>query len=153
MVSACGMSMLDIENADDVMMVNSGRLCEQFVGQHLLYSNEYYRKPELYYWVREAKSSSAEVDYVISSGTEIIPVEVKAGKTGRLKSLHQFVKEKGADLSVRINLAKPSVFQESTRVPGGQSVQFNLLSIPFYLIGQVRRLVQEETVKIPLRQQ
>lgn len=153
MVSACGMSMLDIENADDVMMVNSGALCEQFVGQHLLYLNEYYKKPELYYWVREAKSSSAEVDYVISSGTEIIPVEVKAGKTGRLKSLHQFVKEKGVDLSVRINLAKPSVFQESTRVPVGQSVEFNLLSIPFYLVGQVRRLAQEERVKIPLRQQ
>jgi hypothetical protein len=153
MVSACGMSMLDIENADDVMMVNSGGLCEQFVGQHLLYLNEYYKKPELYYWVREAKSSSAEVDYVISSGTEIIPVEVKAGKTGRLKSLHQFVKEKGVDLSVRINLAKPSVFQESTRVPGGQSVEFNLLSIPFYLVGQVRRLAQEERVKIPLRLQ
>ncbi len=153
MVSACGMSMLDIENADDVMMVNSGGLCEQFVGQHLLYLNEYYKKPELYYWVREAKSSSAEVDYVISSGTEIIPVEVKAGKTGRLKSLHQFVKEKGVDLSVRINLAKPSVFQESTRVPVGQSVEFNLLSIPFYLVGQVRRLAQEERVKIPLRQQ
>ncbi len=145
--------MLDIENADNVMMVNSGGLCEQFVGQHLLYLNEYYKKPELYYWVREAKSSSAEVDYVISSGTEIIPVEVKAGKTGRLKSLHQFVKEKGVDLSVRINLAKPSVFQESTRVPGGQSVEFNLLSIPFYLVGQVRRLAQEERVKIPLRQQ
>jgi len=153
MVSACGMSMLDIENADDVMMVNSGGLCEQFVGQHLLYLNEYYKKPELYYWVREAKSSSAEVDYVISSGTEIIPVEVKAGKTGRLKSLHQFVKEKGVDLAVRINLAKPSVSQESIRVPGGQSVEFKLLSIPFYLVGQVRRLVQEQTVKIPLRQQ
>ena len=53
--------MLDIENADDVMMVNSGGLCEQFVGQHLLYLNEYYKKPELYYWVREAKSSSAKV--------------------------------------------------------------------------------------------
>ena len=106
-----------------IMMVNSGGLCEQFVGQHLLYLNEYYKKPELYYWVREAKSSSAEVDYVISSGTEIIPVEVKAGKTGRLKSLHQFVKEKGVDLSVRINLAKPSVFQQSTRVPGGQPAQ------------------------------
>jgi hypothetical protein len=55
------MSMLDIENADDVMMVNSGGLCEQFVEQHLLYLNEYYKKPELYYWVREAKSSSAKV--------------------------------------------------------------------------------------------
>ena len=85
MAGACGMSMIDIENVDDLMMVNSGSLCEQFVGQHLLYSDEYYKKPDLFYWVREAKSSSAEVDYIISSGSTIIPVEVKAGKTGRLK--------------------------------------------------------------------
>ncbi|MEA3386464.1 MAG: AAA family ATPase [Thermodesulfobacteriota bacterium] len=143
MVSACGMSMLDIENADNVMMVNSGRLCEQFVGQHLLYLNEYYKKPELYYWAREAKNSSAEVDYVISSGVKIIPVEVKAGKTGRLKSLHQFVKEKNVDLSVRINLAQPSIYQESNKVSGGKTIEYKLLSIPFYLIGQVNRLVQE----------
>ncbi len=102
--------------------------------------------------VDEITSSSRRTD-LGPSGTEIIPVEVKAGKTGRLKSLHQFVKEKGVDLSVRINLAKPSVFQESIRVPGGQSVEFNLLSIPFYLVGQVRRLAQEETVQIPLQQQ
>jgi len=45
MVSACGLTMLDIENTDDLMMVNSGSLCEQFVGQHLLYLSDYYKKP------------------------------------------------------------------------------------------------------------
>ncbi|MCP4353601.1 MAG: ATP-binding protein [Desulfobacterales bacterium] len=140
MASACGLTMLDIENSDNVMMVNSGRLCEQFVGQHLLFSGEFYRKPELYYWVREAKSSSAEVDYVISAGSRIIPVEVKAGKTGRLKSLHQFVKEKHADLSVRINLEQPSVFHETDKVAGRQKPRHTLLSIPFYLVEQIRRL-------------
>ncbi|MBW2635130.1 MAG: ATP-binding protein [Deltaproteobacteria bacterium] len=144
MAGACGMSMIDIENADVLKLVNSGSLCEQFTGQHLLYSNEYYKKPELYYWVREAKSSSAEVDYIISAGSKIIPVEVKAGKTGRLKSLHQFIKEKGVNLAVRINLARPSLFQDSNKVPGGQSVEYRLLSIPFYLIGQVRRLIREQ---------
>jgi len=144
MAGACGMSMIDIENADDLMMANSGSLCEQFTGQHLLYLDEYYKKPELYYWAREAKSSSAEVDYIISSGSKIIPVEVKAGKTGRLKSLHQFIKEKGVDLAVRINLAKPSVFQDSNKLPEGQSVEYRLLSIPFYLIGQTRRLIREQ---------
>jgi predicted AAA+ superfamily ATPase len=143
MASACGTSMLDIENADDLFMVNSGNLCEQFIGQHLLYLNEYYKTPELYYWIREAKSASAEVDYVISIGNKIIPVEVKAGKTGHLKSLHQFIKEKSVDLAVRINLDKPSIFQESNKVPGGQSVNYKLLSIPFYLIGQINRLVRE----------
>ena len=144
MADACGMSMIDIETVDDLMMANSGSLCEQFTGQHLLYSDEYYKKPELYYWVREAKSSSAEVDYIISSGSKIIPVEVKAGKTGRLKSLHQFIKEKGVDPAVRINLAKPSVFHDSRKLPGGQSVEYRLLSIPFYLIGQIRRLIREQ---------
>ena len=153
MARACGMSMLDIENSDDLMMVNSGRLCEQFVGQHLLYSDKYYQKPDLFYWVREAKSSSAEVDYIISSGSNIIPVEVKAGKTGRLKSLHQFIKEKGVDSAVRINLAKPSVFLNSNKLPGGQSVEYRLLSIPFYLIGQTRRMILEmlktKTIEAP----
>ncbi|WP_299983273.1 AAA family ATPase [Desulfobacula sp.] len=141
MAGACGMSMIDIDNADDLMMVNSGSLCEQFAGQHLLYSDEYYKKPDLFYWVREAKSSSAEVDYIISSGSKIIPVEIKAGKTGRLKSLHQFIKEKGVDSAVRINLAKPSVLQDSNKLPGGQSIEYRLLSMPFYLIGQIRRLI------------
>ena len=141
MATACGMSMIDIETVDDLMMANSGSLCEQFTGQHLLYSDEYYKKPELYYWVREAKNSSAEVDYIISAGSKIMPVEVKAGKTGRLKSLHQFINEKGADSAVRINLAKPSLFQDSNKLPGGQSVEYRLLSIPFYLIGQIRRLI------------
>ena len=153
MARACGMSMIDIENSDDLMMVNSGKLCEQFVGQHLLYSDKYYQKPDLFYWVREAKSSSAEVDYIISSGSNIIPVEVKAGKTGRLKSLHQFIKEKGVDSAVRINLAKPSVFQNSNKLPGGQSVEYRLLSIPFYLIGQTRRMILEmlktKTIEVP----
>jgi len=141
MASACGMSMIDIEKTDEVMLVNSGSLCEQFAGQHLLYSDEYFKNPELYYWVREAKSSSAEIDYCISVGSKIIPVEIKAGKTGRLKSLHQFINEKRGDSAVRINLAKPSVFQDSNKLPGGQSIEYRLLSIPFYLIGQTRRLI------------
>ncbi len=143
MAGACGMSMIDIETVDDLMLANSGSLCEQFTGQHLLYSDEYYKKPELYYWVREAKSSSAEVDYIISVGSKIMPVEVKAGKTGRLKSLHQFINEKGVDSAVRINLAKPTVFQDSNKLPGGQSVEYRLFSIPFYMIGQLRRLIGE----------
>ena len=143
MASACGLGLLDLEAADDLIMTNSGSLCEQFAGQHLLYSDDCFKKPELYYWVREAKSSSAEVDYIISSGSKIIPIEIKAGKTGRPKSLHQFINEKGIHAAVRINLAKPSVFQDSNKLPRGQTVEYRLVSIPFYLIGQIRRLIHE----------
>ncbi len=43
---------------------------------------------------REAKGSAAEVDYLWQKGEQILPVEVKAGKTGTLKSLRLFLSEK-----------------------------------------------------------
>ncbi len=66
-----------------------GTLAMQFVGQELALA----RKGSLYYWSRAAKSSSAEVDYVVTVDNQILPVEVKSGSAGRLKSLHIFLGE------------------------------------------------------------
>ncbi len=107
------------------------------------YEDDFYKKPELYYWVRETKSSSAEIDYVISHGSDIIPIEVKAGKTVRLKSLHQFIKEKNSKLAIRINTDLPTLLHEKNKVAGGDSIDYELLSIPFYLTEQIRRLISE----------
>ncbi len=61
------------------------------------------------YWLRESKSSNAEVDYVISRGDWILPIEVKAGKSGSLKSLQQFVLQKKTDLAIRFDVNMPSI--------------------------------------------
>ena len=61
-----------------------GKMAEQFVGQELRFT----RDRELYYWSRDARGSTAETDYLIEKEGEIIPVEVKSGKSGRLTSLH-----------------------------------------------------------------
>ncbi len=62
----------------------NGKMAEQFVGQELRASaNE-----SLYYWSRNARGSSAETDYLIEQEGEVIPLEVKSGKSGRLRSLH-----------------------------------------------------------------
>lgn len=140
MATASGLTLLDLEQAEDVMMVNRGALCEQLVGQHLLYSAPPWEEPQLFYWAREKRGSSAEVDYVISQGREIIPVEVKAGKTGSLKSLHLFVREKKKRLAVRLSSAPPSVLEATTSLSDGNNVPFRLVSLPLYMIGQVRRL-------------
>ncbi len=58
-----------------------------------------WEEPQLHYRAREKRGSSAEVDQLISQGSEIIPVEVKAGKTGSLKSLHLLLRERGRSLS------------------------------------------------------
>lgn len=62
----------------------NGKMAEQFVGQELRAST----RRELYYWSRDARGSSAETDYLIEKDQDIIPIEVKSGKTGSLKSLH-----------------------------------------------------------------
>jgi predicted AAA+ superfamily ATPase len=47
----------------------------------------------LFYWSRQAKSSTAEVDYVISVDGKIISVEVKSASAGRLRSMHRYLME------------------------------------------------------------
>jgi predicted AAA+ superfamily ATPase len=78
----------------DKMFVNRGEIAEAFVGQEILANSDPFLKKRLYYWVREKISASAEIDYVEAINNHITPIEVKSGKSGSLKSLHQFLKEK-----------------------------------------------------------
>jgi len=143
MSSVCGLNLLDYEKTEDVMLVNSGAVCEQFIGQHLLFSRYLYQEPELYYWVREKKGASSEVDYLIAEGPNIIPVEIKAGKTGSLKSLHMFIKERKSPLGIRFCSSLPSLFNNETVVINKEQLSYRLLSLPLYMVGQCRRMIRE----------
>ena len=132
------LSFLDLNTIDELNFVNSGVMAEQFVGQHLLYDHLSYETPSLYYWQREKQSSQAEVDYVISERQHIIPIEVKAGKTGRLRSLHLFLQEKQLPLGVRFCSQIAAVTEKTDQQP------YKILSLPLYLIGQIRRLASSE---------
>lgn len=139
--AALGLRLDEIAGAKDVM-VHAGAACEQFVGQHLLYSLPSYREPELYFWSREKANAAAEIDYVLAEARQVVPVEVKAGKTGTLKSLHYFLREKGLAFGVRLNADTPSLLDAATALPDGRNIRFRLLSLPLYLVGQVRRMVR-----------
>lgn len=134
----CG---LDLEGAEDLITVNEGAQAEQYVGQQLLAAGLPFDDPQLFYWSREAKNANAEVDYVISRHQEILPVEVKAGKTGTLRSLFQFLQEKGRRRAVRFHLRPPVL--EEVRLPGTETTTAQLLSLPLYLTGQLDRLLAE----------
>lgn len=141
--TSLGLSLPGLEMVDDLLMVNNGALAEQFVGQHLLYDGPSYEKPQLFYWNREQKSSSAEVDYLIAYEDKVVPIEVKAGKTGTLKSLQVFVAEKKSPVALRFNAMPPSCSRQKTRVAGKDKVPFLLVSLPLYLVGQARRLIAD----------
>ena len=88
MQSLCGLNVNEQIFNKDLLSIYNGALAEQFVGQELLACGS----ENLYYWARDAKSSSAEVDYLIENNGEIIPLEIKSGAAGRLKSLHLLLK-------------------------------------------------------------
>lgn len=71
---------------------NRGEIAEAFVGQELLCYANPHSKAELYFWKRKEKNSSAEVDYLLQRGEQILPLEVKSGHQGTLRSLHLFLK-------------------------------------------------------------
>ncbi len=84
MQKLCGIQYKETMSTSDLMDMFRGALAEQFVGQELLAAGQ----NELCYWSRDAKSSSAEVDYLIENKGMVLPMEVKSGPSGKLKSMH-----------------------------------------------------------------
>lgn len=119
-------SSLLLEN--DVILINRGAIAEQFVAQELIAYFDPYSPSELYWWARETRGSSAEVDFVISKDAKIFPVEVKAGKIGKLRSLKMFMEEKKSPLGIQIS-QKPL------------AVDDHVLTVPLYLIEQLSRFL------------
>jgi len=97
---------LDISSyivSDFSSIINKGNLAELFVGLELIAHGSPRLHPELYYWHREARSSNAEVDYVISREGAVIPIEVKSGSRGQMQSLHIFLSERNLAQGIRIS--------------------------------------------------
>jgi predicted AAA+ superfamily ATPase len=130
MQTLCGLE-AQTAMATDLIAVNNGALAEQFVAQELNVYRDYHVPPSLHYWARESRNSSAEVDYLITHGPHIIPLEVKAVSTGRLRSMHLFFEQYNQSLGIKIsqdffNWTKP------------------VLSIPLYGIEAISPLLALE---------
>ena len=83
------------------------------------------------------KKFAAEIDYVIQHRNGVIPIEVKTGSTGSLKSLHLFMGLKRFPVAVRVNSDFPSKNDINVKDHQGNSIKYTLLSLPFYLLGQL----------------
>lgn len=127
---------IQLVNIPELITMNEGALAEQFIGQELLTIERPYIDSRLFYWIRENKSANAEIDYLFQRNNIIFPVEVKAGKTGSLKSLHIYLKENKLKTGIRFNLDMPSFGKLSAKVRIGNSTEnlnYNLISLPLYM--------------------
>jgi predicted AAA+ superfamily ATPase len=110
---------------EKIEQINKGALAEMFVGIELVKSQNNRLPAELYYWQREKGGSTAEVDYVIQLGQEIVPVEVKAGTKGTMQSMFLFLEEKQRPYGIRCSMENFSKFQ-------------NIKIYPLYAAGKIQ---------------
>lgn len=85
-------------NQHQVMVEFKGALTEQFVCQELRLNHD------VYYWISER--ARAEIDFLIQSGTHIIPIEVKAEENLKAKSLYVFEEKYTTQVATRLSMSR-----------------------------------------------
>jgi hypothetical protein len=117
---------------DDLSGVYRGRIAEHVVAQELQ-AAYIERSATVRFWTAERATSAAEVDFVIPIGTHLVPVEVKSGKAGRLRSLHVFMEK--ADHALAIRLYRGPIRTDTVETAGG--TRFRLLNLPYFLAARL----------------
>ncbi|MBF0430314.1 MAG: ATP-binding protein [Fibrobacteria bacterium] len=111
MQTACGVSFEESILEADLMAAYEGALAEQFAGQELT-AGQTFAQPEIFYWTRQEQGGAAEIDFLMEHNP-VVPVEVKSGKAGRLRSMHQaLIQFKDAPFGVVLSTRNVEVLQE-----------------------------------------
>ena len=127
----------------DLNTIYQGRIAEHIVGQELL-AQQTNILETLRFWTREKKDSSAELDYLCNFNGDVIPIEVKSGATGRLRSLHLYMEESDSDLAIRLYAGQFAI-DDITTLNGKK---YKLLNIPYYLVGKLEEYVRCEQASL-----
>ncbi len=98
-----GMDLKKYLTEDFEKIINKGKLTELYAGLELIKAQSLSLRPHLYYWHREAKSSNAEIDYIISISGKIFPIEVKSGTKGQMQSMNIFLNKNKPVYGIRIS--------------------------------------------------
>lgn len=133
-ISAITTQILTASAAD---LVNKGTVAEMLAGLELLHYRTPNLKHELYYWLRPAKNSTAEVDYLLSKDMKVMPFEVKAGVQGGMKSLWSFMQDKKLTEAIRCSLENFGQFNYIDEKANNAIRHVRI--IPLYAISMVSR--------------
>lgn len=92
-------------------LVNKGGLAEMVLGWELIKYNNPRSQHDLYYWENIAEGTRSEIDYIISRDMKVLPIECKAGTSGKMKSLHVFMRQKHLTDAIRCSLENFSILE------------------------------------------
>lgn len=129
-------SLLFSPDADELW---NGDIAEQVVGQELLGASVTFGEKRMF-WVRDARNSQAEVDFVYKFRSHLLPIEVKTGDNSKLRSLHQFMGESKETIALR--LWNGAMCSDTIKLSGGK--EYTLYNIPFYYAGQLETFLNSK---------
>lgn len=119
----------------DIQAAWKGKIAEHIVAQELMaYNTDVLYKR--FFWTREEKNAQAEIDFIIPYKQYLIPIEVKAGLSGTLKSMHLFMEEAKHDMAVRV-----SSLPFSIEIVKLKTKNYRLFNIPFYAVSQIEKIL------------
>jgi len=122
---------------DDLSRAYKGKLTPHLITQELMsIQTMTYQKP--IFWVRQKKQSQAEVDMLFPFRDMLIPIEIKSGPTGKLRSLHQFIDQSSHRYAVRMYAGKLKIEEQKT--PSG--TPYLLMNLPYYLGTKIPEYVE-----------
>ncbi|TNF45055.1 MAG: DUF4143 domain-containing protein [Cytophagales bacterium] len=127
----------DLILAKDLDEVHKGRIIQHLIAQELESTFDEYAF-STHFWVRQEKDSNSEVDLVFPFRNHLIPVEVKSGSTGTLRSLHQYMDRCPHSYGVRFYSGPLLVEQTQTT----SKKQFTLINLPYYLATQLKAYLE-----------
>lgn len=111
-------------------LINKGSAAEMFVGLEMIANSSPRINPQLFYWHREARSSNAEVDYVIQKNEAIFPIEVKSGRKGSMQSLNLLLSERNLQRGIRISQENFGRYNK-------------IFTLPIYATSQLLNIIEE----------
>jgi len=129
---------MELLGSKDISDAWRGKIAEHIVGQELLSSSDLV-STKRNFWVREAKNSQAEVDFIYSYRSKIIPVEVKSGDNSKLKSLHLFMEDSPVNTAVRF--WNNRFTKDTITLSAGK--KYTLYNLPFYYAGHLESVLDK----------
>ena len=99
-----------------------GSFTEQFVLTELKSNKDI----PIFYW--SAEKATAEIDFLIQLGTDVIPIEVKASENLQAKSLKTFIEKYQTTKNVRTSMSN---YRKEEK----------LINIPLYSIGIIEKII------------
>jgi uncharacterized protein len=138
----------DIFSLSSDKLLTKGNMAVQFVAQHIKNINNKNPSPELYYWLNKKRKGAAEVDFIYSQGGSIFPIEVKAGKTGKIKSLWKYIEIKEPKFVIKFDLMerRERLSVITHKVPAAdldKELKSNLIGLPLFEVEKLNYYLEK----------